>query len=424
MPAEECPVCHAWLPVDNAYVTWCEHCGWNVQPLEPARPRTIFEALYASLGRRLSRSLFDEVMRAPALTYALTPSRLLAMVVAGIVHGLTVLCAVFGILLLLTGWPNPFAILGGLSGVAAAVVARPRVPKVPTAAVSRDRLPALYGMVDRIAEALGAPPVDSIVIDWRFNASFTRAGWRRRSVITMGLPLVVVLSGEERVALVAHELAHGVNGDPARSFYIGTAVNTLVAWHKLLRPDRLWSARNTGSVAGSITDLGTVIGNIVSLCLAGVAWSGAYALSHLLWHEAQRAEYRADYLAARVAGTDPMLTMLDKLHLSRQFADTVRSAAVGQASLSIFEELQRRVAEMPGRELERIRRVEQLEATRLDSTHPPTAFRISFIKARRFPEPRVAVSRLDVEQMDSELEPFKGPVQDRLVEMHRASLYY
>ena len=32
----------------------------------------------------------------------------------------------------------------------------------------------------------------------------------------LGLPLVSVLEPQERVALIAHEIAHDVNGDPAR----------------------------------------------------------------------------------------------------------------------------------------------------------------------------------------------------------------
>jgi heat shock protein HtpX len=298
------------------------------------------------------------------------------------------------------------------------------VPKAPGNVTPRDRLPTLYQAVDHVAQALGASTVDAVVIDWRFNASFRQVGWRRRKVLTLGLPLLAILNGEERVALIAHELAHAVNGDPNRSFFTGTAVTSLIEWYRLLRPYRIWNFRSHGSSAGALADMGAVVGNLLSLCLSGVAWLGAYVLSHLLWHDSQRAEYLADSLAARVAGTDTMLALLDKLHFSRTFTNAVRSVSVGQGSLSLFDELQRSMAEMPERELERIRRVEHLEATRLDVTHPPTVYRIELLKARPMPQPQVVVSPLDVEQMDRELEPYKKRVQEWLVEMHRASLYY
>jgi len=67
-PAQrECPTCHALLPFDPDYVTWCDSCGWNLQPESVARPRTLFESFYLSLGQRLSAGLFDEVKRAALL---------------------------------------------------------------------------------------------------------------------------------------------------------------------------------------------------------------------------------------------------------------------------------------------------------------------------------------------------------------------
>jgi heat shock protein HtpX len=262
------------------------------------------------------------------------------------------------------------------------------------------------------------------VIDWRFNASFRQVGWRRRNVLMLGLPLLAILNGEERVALIAHRLSHAVNGDPNRGYFTGTAVASLIEWYRLLRPHRIWNFRSHGSSAGALVGMGAVVGNLLSLCLSSVAWLGAYVLSHLLWHDSQRAEYLADSLAAHVAGTDTMLALLDKLHFSRTFTNAVRGVWVGQGSLSLFAELQRNTAEMPERELQRIRRVEHLEAIRLDVTHPPTVYRIELLKAHRVPQPHVVVSPLDVEQMDRELEPYKKPIQEWLVEMHRASLYY
>ncbi|MFN3629436.1 MAG: M48 family metalloprotease [Casimicrobiaceae bacterium] len=41
-------------------------------------------------------------------------------------------------------------------------------------------------------------------------------------------PLMAILSPEERIAVMAHELSHGANGDPLRGTFLSGAVNTLV----------------------------------------------------------------------------------------------------------------------------------------------------------------------------------------------------
>lgn len=147
-------------------------------------------------------------------------------------------------------------------------------------------------------------------------------------------------------------------------------------------------------------------------------------LSHLLWHDSQRAEYLADHLAAQVGGTAAALATLDKLHYSGMFTQAVRTVSLGKHSCAMFDELERLVAEMPRRELERIRRVERLETSRLDATHPPTARRIDFLRARPVPAPKVVLTRHDLEAIDRELAPYKAAIQDRLLDLHRRSLYY
>ena len=71
---------------------------------------------------------------------------------------------------------------------------------------------ALYGLVEEIRRAIGAPPVDSIAITGDFNASAV-AHWppwrlRRRRTLVLGLPVLTTLSMAELRAVIAHELAH------------------------------------------------------------------------------------------------------------------------------------------------------------------------------------------------------------------------
>src|SRR5205823_3116489 len=97
-------------------------------------------------------------------------------------------------------------------------------------------LPALAALIERVRAAEDAPVLDGVVIGGMFNASVSQVGWRRRRYITVGLPLMTVLDPQERVALLAHEIGHLVNGDPARGGVTGSALATLREWYILIRP--------------------------------------------------------------------------------------------------------------------------------------------------------------------------------------------
>lgn len=418
-----CPSCHAAIPVDPGYVSWCDRCGWNVQPQQPAPPRTRVETLYAALGRRFGASLFAQVTRSASLEPRWTASKLAAFILAGIVHGLTLLFAISGIALVVGNWPHPILVAIGLLCIATAWLLRPRVGKMPSPTARREDFPALYKAVDSVTGALGSHTVAAIVLTDAFNASFAQVGWRRRRVLSLGVPLFTVLSGEERIALLAHEVAHGVNGDPNRGFVVGTALNSLSTWQYLLRPNRFVETRYGRSGLG----ITAAIGNAVSFVLSGIPWAAMRLLSQLLYRDAQRAEYLADHLATRAGGTAALLGLLDKLHLSGLFAGTVQNASTavtGGARQDIFDELARRVAALPEREWERIRRVERLADSRLDATHPPTASRIAFLQTHPAAAPAVTLSRIENEQIEAELRRVHGGLQARLLDTYRRSLYY
>jgi Zn-dependent protease with chaperone function len=159
--------------------------------------------------------------------------------------------------------------------------------------------------------------------------------------------------------------------------------------------------------------------------LAFLAWLGAYLLSLLLWRESQRAEYLADNLAASVSGTEAMLSMLEKLHFRRTFLVVLRRVTLRKdEGCEFFEELRQSVAGVPERELERIRRVEKLDNSRLDLTHPPTVNRIELLRSHYVAAPKVRFSSSDCERLDSELLSLKGDLQNKLFDMYRASLYF
>jgi heat shock protein HtpX len=312
-------------------------------------------------------------------------------------------------------------VLAGVVLLALAGFLRPRFSRVPKKIVPRETLPTWYRVADEVARAVGAAPVHGIILTADFNASFSQPGFpRRKTVLRLGLPLLTVLDTEERIALLGHELAHGANGDPRRGFVVGSAVDTLARWYWLLRPEQIFDDNLTG-----LAWLGGVLGSIASLALSVIPWSVAFVLVHLFWRDSQRAEYLADRLAVRVAGTAAMLRLLDALHLGSTVHFTMQRAVLSPTGGGdIFADVRESVASLPERERERIRRVERLEGSQLDATHPPTAFRIDLIGSNPVQRPAVSVNATDARALDDELTPFQPAVHSALLDRYRRRLYY
>ncbi len=358
----------------------------------------LFESLYQSLGERFSRQLFEQVAGAKSLTPTWTVSKVLALIMAALVNALTPLLAILGIVLIWQNWFNLILVpLGGLCLVIAWQL-RPRFGARPDV-VARSQAPHLYQLADDIAHSLHARPVNGVVVDESFNASFGWSGWNK-TVLTIGLPLLSVLDEQERVALISHELAHSVNGDVGRGIFVGTAVHSLAWWYSMLFP---------GTAAEG--DIIYLAAQLVMGLLSWLPWVGGYTLAHLLWRDSQRAEYLADYQASTVSGTQAMLCVLKKLELEPQFAWFVHRAAVACDVSNIFDELARY------RERGENTGVESpsQERGRLDATHPPTDFRIEFLK-KHPASARLSLSRFDSEAIDRELAPLQRGFQAKLVD--------
>jgi len=266
----------------------------------------------------------------------------------------------------------------------------------------RHRFPQLYRLTDRIAEALHCPPVDQIHYNESYNAWFGRVGWRRKRTLALGVPLWAVLDTPEQIALLGHELAHNANGDPTRGLFVGGAMLSLVRWYEWFRPRHKWLAGGLFLVAAYLLMLpfGTLI------------WLWGYALSRLLWYDMQRAEFLADWLAANVGGTGAQVTTLEKVQLYETFYTEARFAYLKKDQMpDFFAHLKQHTDQVPARERERLRRIEQLTHVGIDTSHPPTAQRIVFVKAHPVDQPLVELSPLETEQLQSEMQPLLQRVQ-------------
>lgn len=420
--SQSCPRCGTQVPVHSGYVTWCHSCGWNVAaPSAAYTPPGRIGRLYERVGRRLGDRLAGELLTDESLQPRLTLSKGLAYSIAVGVYAVAIAFAVAGLALLVLGFPNPVAIGVGVVLVAIAVLMRPRFGKAPDEGlISREEAPRLHELADEIASALETEPVDLVQIAPAFNAQWGVYGLRRTRVLGVGLALLAVLEPQERVALIAHELAHAKNGDSTRGFFMGSALGSLEELYVLLAPNEfLYEVENPD--LGPIERIANWILWLISRPLLGLL----LLQLHLLLRDSQRAEYLADALAARVAGGEATIALQEKLLLASTVDAAVQHAArPGEnGETDLFEELVTATISIPERERERRRRVARLEQARLSDTHPPTAKRIALIEGRPPASLLVALDEGRSAAIDAELAGRRRAAQRELIDEYRDSLY-
>lgn len=353
-----------------------------------------------------------------------SPYRLATYAYALVAYLLLAGCFLGGIALIVLTWPNPFMIVVGVILIGVAYIARPRMPAAP-ALVDRAEFAAVYQMADDVADALGAHRVAGIAIDDRFNASFGRYGRRCRRIMTLGLPLLTVLEPQERVALVAHEIAHDVNRDPARGLFVDNAFRTLVELYDFFLPQHLGIGLSYGRVT-SQTAMVSAGGRFANMLLGGVAFLIRPFLRLfvvLMRRDSQRAEYLADGLAAEVAGGDAARLLLRKAHLATTYASLAKGAAVQGEDADLLGSLRRWVVDAPPSEWERVERIMQLQKTQVAATHPPSVERVRFLERQAPAAARVVMTTEQRDAIDRELMPLERAFARDHLDSARARLY-
>ena len=385
---------------------WCDRCNWNA-----ATPRTIddqgfFGRKYIEIGERRGLRTLAALIAAPveALRPRLTPAKAAAFAIAAAVHLVTLSAFLAGAALLITGFPDMLLLLAGAACCGFGWLLFPRVPARPKRTLAEADYPAFFALIREITEKLGGRPIRYVVVDDDFNASYSLAGRGREPVLHFGLPLWIALQPQQRVAIIAHEIAHGVNGDSTRGFMIGTALNALCEWIGLFRPAHC-AVDSTEWLARHVTWV---------MAVPLVALNDL--LVHLLWQEKQRAEYFADYLATTVGGTPATLDALTRTGLHEHLDAVLLRHAVStsQSGAYILGLFRKRIETLPAREWERFRRASEAEGARLDASHPPTAFRKAFLRAHPA-EPSLVVGAERMAAIDAELSRLEERIGAKLI---------
>jgi Zn-dependent protease with chaperone function len=417
-----CPECGAAVASTPGWTSWCPTCNWNLTAgkTPTAEPRTRFERAYVKAGARIGRRLGTQLEAARDLEPSWTVSKVAAVAIAVAVHLLAIAIFAGGVLLVLTA--SPPAVLAGLVFLGVAWLMRPRLAKVPDeGVVTPEEAPTLYALAEQVAASLDTRPPDLIVINGEFNAYWSVAGIRRKRVLGLGLPLFDSLGPQARVALIGHEIGHGRNGDVRRGLIVGSAISSLAELYYVLSPGGRSAARDADVWVRAAEP---ILNALMYVLTRPVAWL-LQLQAHLVWHDSQRAEYLADALAARVAGSQAEVASELRL-LEATTVDVVARraahAAPGQAP-DLFAELRDAFARTPDHERIRLRRTAELEQTRLNATHPPLIRRLELVERRPVADPAVTLSTADSAQIDTELSRAKVAVAAQIIDEYRNSLY-
>ena len=402
-PATRCPRCQAGLLTQRNAVPWCPDCQWGLDRYEPDRRKPEFG--WRWVDRRLFR------MRVPADRPAVfgaaraagRQGRLDSGAVRPDHRGPGALRR-RGSAVRLGRLPHRVPVpeladrAGRLPGprrarpVAQARAARPGRP-----AAAPEQAPTLFRLIDDVAAAVGAPAPHLVEADSRFNASTSAVGLRRRRVMRLGMPMWAVLPPQQRVALIGHELGHFVNGDARRGPVTRVPLTTLGRLADLLRPAR--PVRDYG-IAGVI---GEALAGVLLGTLRKVVQAGHVGLVWVCLRDSQRAEYLADELAARAAGSTAAAQLADTLVLSDSLFAVARRearrAVTATGWLAAADALRIEVVpRLPG-----MRQLSVRDEVSLFATHPPTGLRARMIESRPYQPAAVILTAADSARIDEEL---------------------
>jgi Zn-dependent protease with chaperone function len=343
----------------------------------------------------------------------------LALAVTVQLPGLAFALLVVLVLLAVRPWPVT-AIVAALLALCAYGF-RPRLGRLPRRlpVLHRTDAPTLFGVIDQIARELGTSTIDDVVIDASDNAGTRVWGLRRHRMLQLGLPLWYVLSAQERVALLGHELGHGLHGDLTHGLLVGSSLEILQLWNELATPHQGHRRRRV-----DLTAVGEPVIRLVWLIIRVVVTRIAMLQLRLSRRAQVRAEYRADAASAQAASSTTAMSMLEKLLLGR-WALLALNRAVRFGSDDIWSEMRAHVASVPQHERERLRRLAARTGHRVDSTHPPTTLRIEALARRPQVPAAIEVTDAVMEHIGAELHAVEARIArdlaDRLGVSRRSS---
>jgi heat shock protein HtpX len=200
-------------------------------------------------------------------------------------------------------------------------VPRPEQFEAPGLLLEPQAHPRLFAELHTIAAALDEPLPREVYLVGQVNAFVADRGgimgFGSRRVMGIGLPLLSSLTASEVRAVLAHEFAHYYGGDTKMGPWLYKTQSAMIR-----------AFRNIGSVGrfGRIAALQPM--NLVGTFI--LKWYFILFL-RVINFVSRRQEYRADELACWVAGAEPLVEGLRKIHGWRKMCDELGIADLALA---------------------------------------------------------------------------------------------
>ncbi|QQE76341.1 M48 family metalloprotease [Brevibacillus composti] len=358
------------------------------------------------------RALFEDIQKQPNPFAKKGTSERIATLLSLLIIGFSLAGLVAGVYGLIKWNNSPLIIFICVLILLISWLSRPRPNRLSKQVMSLAAAshPQIHKIFNHIAKEMGIDQPIQYALSPNFEAYITEIGWRRTPVVVIGYPLFFACTAEEMTALVAHELAHCRNRDIRRSGWVAHACRILINWSDMLNPDK---HENESGLLHLIT-------NGIMRILFWIPYSLLYLLIHLFWNQSQRAEYEADRIAAQLAGSDAMISMLQTVHLDHVYKMVVGKLTLQKQNANMWERLLDTFSSVPEKEKTRILRILEKSDMSLDTTHPSTFLRIAMI--RQDPHrPLYQISKEDYERMCSEINtPAIEKMEHRIIETYRA----
>jgi Zn-dependent protease with chaperone function len=390
------------IPVEAPWRPWCRSCEWNLDAAPGPTGRAARSAArHEARARRLLRTgRRDRTGIGAWLALGLSTA---AVAATGLVF-------VGALALLVVGRRSPVMVGLALILAAVAVVVRPRPVRLEGSAVVVDpeRAPVLWATIADVADRLGGPRPDVVVVDLDANASIGRIGARPRAVLRLGLPLWIVLDPRQRLGLLAHELGHLAHRDPRQGRVVGLALTTLVRWRVMMTPPPMASGGLPLGTGVVLAGLRTVV----------AAWTAAIGRLHLA--AVQRAELRSDRAAVGVAGYGAYVGLLRWLARSDHIGHATRIALVRRDGVDFVTSLLGTVRALPAGEAERLDRLAERAPYDPGASHPPVRLRLQAIDDLDAAAGTIPVDADRWATIDTELAPLLATLVDRGTDAARA----
>ena len=354
------------------------------------------------LNQRFGKSIRDEVLSDIANARFEKPGRvrLAAQLTAVAISTTPYVVALAGLAVLAFGYPNIPGLLMGALIFAAGIYLRPSARRNTQLTLSEKEAPTLFRLFDEISNHLESPKITGFHLNGEFNAYMAQFGKNER-VVGIGAPLWLSFDGAERLAVLAHELAHLANNDPRRYNFTGAAMETLGRWSELFVPPAVIDHESNTRV---VIDDRDFIGQIVGGFLGGIISTIEFLYEKLIFAESQRAEYLADSKAATIAGAPAMQSTLKQLILSDLAYERLGKIYYdGRKHVPVFEEMARAVACPEKDRAAKLIGEAAAESHTVEASHPPTRYRLEVVAAIDHSPPKISAAGIDWQQIDKEL---------------------